>query len=148
MSSSSKEASSSSPSIPSVYDSTTMEKAIEKKIEGIRTIINPQYGNTKAEEEAAAVIKINPATKKYCELKIKILQDSPRDVDKLREILKAKQKEYDEAEDSEVIERSVNEIDALKFVLFLVCRYLKHSSSSSPSIESVPSDTVQELGSS
>ncbi len=97
MSSSSKEASSSSPSIPSVYDSTTMEKAIEKKIEGIRTIINPQYGNTKAEEEVAAVIKINPATKKYCELKIKILQDSPRDVDKLREILKVKQKEYEKA---------------------------------------------------
>jgi hypothetical protein len=107
--------------LPSVYDST-IEKAIEKKIEGIRIFLNPQYGNTTPEEEVARVIKINPATKKYCELKIKILQDAPRDADKLREILKAKQKEYDKAQDSIDIERLFSEIETLKFVQFLVKR--------------------------
>ena len=114
----------SSPS--TVHDST--EAIIARMIGGIRIFINPQYGNTTPEEEAAAVIKINPATKKYCELKIKILQDSPKDPNKLRQILKVKQKEYQKAEDSEYIERLVTEIEMLKFVRFLVNR---NSSSSS-----------------
>jgi hypothetical protein len=42
--------------------------------------------------------------------------------DKLREILKAKQEEYEEATDSEDIERLVPEIEMLKFVLFLMSR--------------------------
>ncbi len=117
--SSSKEPSPSSSAV--VYDSS-IEKAIEKKIEGIRIFLNPQYGNTTPEEAAAAVIKINPATRKYCELKIKILQNSPRDSDKLRAILKVKEEEYDKAQNSEDIERLVTEIDTVKFVLFFVNR--------------------------
>lgn len=105
---------------PSQSLADPIEKAIERMIEGIRKFLNPQYGNTTPEEEAVAVIKINPATKKYCELNIKILQDSPRDSDQLRELLKVKQKEYEKAQDSEVIEPLVTEIEMLKFVQFLV----------------------------
>ena len=53
---------------------------------------------------------------------IKNLRDALRDPEKLREILKVKQKEYDKAEDSEDIERQVPEIEMLKFLLFLVSR--------------------------
>jgi hypothetical protein len=112
----------------SAYEPT--EETIARMIEGIRKFLNPQHGNTTPEEEAAAVIRINPATRKYCELEIKILQGSPRDPDKLRELLKAKQKEYDKAEASEVIEDLVTEIEMLKYVLFLV---RKHGTNSSPS---------------
>ena len=91
-------------------------------IQGIRTFLNPQYSNTTPEEEVGAVITINPATKKYAELKIKILQDSPRDAHKLVEILQAKQKEYKKARDSEDIERLITEIDVLEYLLFLVNR--------------------------
>ena len=69
-----------------------IEKAEKRTIDGIRKLLNPQYGNMTLEEEAAAVKKINPATQKHFELQIKILQDAPRDPDKLRELLKMKQR--------------------------------------------------------
>jgi hypothetical protein len=108
----------SSPS--TVHDST--EETIARMIEGIRKFLNPQYGNTTPEEEAAAVIKINPATRKYCELKIKILHDSPRNPDKLRKLLKMKQRQYEKATLADEIQPLITEIDMLKFVLFLVNR--------------------------
>jgi hypothetical protein len=76
-----------------------IEGHVNKMIQGVMTFLNPHYGNTTPEEEAAAVIKINPAIKKYSELKIKILQDSPRDADKLKDNLQAKQREYRKAQD-------------------------------------------------
>jgi hypothetical protein len=103
-------------------NSDFVEDHVNKMIMGIRTFLNPQYGNTTPEEEAAAVIKINPVIKKYAELKIKILQDSPRDAKKLIEILQAKDKQYAKAQDSEDIERLVTEIDMLEYLLFLVHR--------------------------
>ena len=72
--------------------------------------------------KAAAAIKVSLATKKYAELKIKILQDSPRDAEKLRGILQVKQKEYKKAQDSDNIERLITEIDTLEYLLFLVNR--------------------------
>lgn len=99
-------------------DST--EVIIQRTIDGIQKFLNPKHGNTTLEEEAAAVITVNPATKKYCELEIEILQDSPRDAGKLREILQAKEKAYEKAQDSEDIEKLVIEIDTLKYLLFLV----------------------------
>lgn len=99
-------------------DST--EVIIQRTIDGIQKFLNPQHGNTTLEEEAAAVITVNPATKKYCELEIEILQDSPRDAGKLREILQAKEKAYEKAQDSEDIEKLVIKIDTLKYLLFLV----------------------------
>ena len=68
------------------------------------------------------MIEISLAAKKHWELEIKILRDAPRDENKLREILKAKQKEYEKAQDSEDIESLIPEIEMLKFVLFLVSR--------------------------
>lgn len=114
----------------------TTEVIIRRTTEGIKTFLNPQYGNITPEEKAAALITVNPAIKKYGELKIKILQDWPSDADKLREILRAKQEEYEKAQDSEDIERLVTEIQTFKFVLFLVCHGLEcarhyHSSASS-----------------
>ena len=97
-------------------------------IDGIRAFLNPQYDNTTPEEEAAAAIKISAATKKYAELKIKILQESPRDAHKLVAILQAKDKEYAKAQDSEEIENLITEIDVLEYLLFLVNRNeAKHS---------------------
>ena len=77
---------------------------------------------TPKEEEEKAVIKISEATQKHFELQIRTLQNAPRDESKLREILEKKQREYQRAEDSEVIERLVTEIEMLKFVRFLVNR--------------------------
>lgn len=98
------------------------EDHVNRMITGIQTSLSPQYGNTTPEDEAAAVIAISSATKKYCELKIKMLQDSPRNAEKLREILQAIEEQYQKAEDSENIERLVIEIDMLKYLLFLVHR--------------------------
>jgi hypothetical protein len=107
-----------------VPDST--ESLIQRTIDRIQRmiIIHPP---SKGEEEGAAAgkaptIEINPAMKRHWESEIKILRDAPRDPHKLGEILKAKQKEYEKAIDSEDIERLVPEIEILKFVLFLVCR--------------------------
>ena len=105
-----------------VSDGDFIEYHVNKMIQGIRTFLNPQYGNTTPEEDASSVIKISLATKKYAELKIKILQESPRDADKLVEILQAKDKQYKKAQDSEDTERLISEIDTLEYLLFLVNR--------------------------
>jgi hypothetical protein len=102
----------------SVYDPT--EKAIQKAIEGIQWFLNP--ANMTPEEKEKSVIKISEATEKHFELQIRTLKESPRDPDKLGELLEAKQEAYEKAEDSEVIERLVTEIEILKYVLFLVNR--------------------------
>jgi PleD family two-component response regulator len=74
------------------------------------------------ETPQVAVIQINPAMKRHWESEIKVLRDAPRNADKLREILKVKQKEYEKAMDREDIERLVPEIEMLKLVLAAVCR--------------------------
>jgi hypothetical protein len=83
---------------PTISDSTT-ETIIRKHIAGIKKLLHPQYGdnttNTTPEEEAAAgvaVIMNNPVTENHFELQIKTLKDAPRDPDKLRELLKVKQR--------------------------------------------------------
>ena len=50
-----------------------------------------------SQEEEPEIIKINPAMKRHFELEIKILQNAPRDEDKLRELLKLKEKENEQA---------------------------------------------------
>ncbi len=96
-------------------------------------MLNPQHGNTTTgnnttpeEEEAAArlaIIMNNPATENHFELQIKTLQDAPRDPDKLRELLKIKQRQYEKATVAEEIQQSlVTEIEMLQFVLFLMVR--------------------------
>ena len=48
------------------------------------------------------------------ESELKILREAPRDPDKLIEILKIKQKEYEKAMDREDIERLVSEIEMFR----------------------------------
>jgi hypothetical protein len=106
----------------SISDST--EVIIQRTVEGIQKLLNPQYGNTTTpEEEAAAVIKINPAMKNHFELEIKTLQDAPRDADKLRALLQIKERQYQKVTTPmEDIETLFTEIEMLRFVLFLVHR--------------------------
>jgi hypothetical protein len=61
--------------------------------------------------------------KEHWKSEIKILREDTRNTGKLRQILKAKQKEHDKSGDSEEIERLVTEIEMLKYVLFLVRKY-------------------------
>jgi hypothetical protein len=53
--------------------------------------------NNKSQEEESEVIKINPAMKRHFELEIETLQNAPRDEGKLRELLKLKEKENEQA---------------------------------------------------
>ena len=55
-------------------------------------------------------------------LKIKTLQNAPRDPSKLEQIIKAKERENDKARHIEDTQRLVTEIEMLKVVLFLVNR--------------------------
>jgi uncharacterized protein (DUF1778 family) len=66
----------------SIYDST--EDAIRKMIEASQKImINEQH--------------VNPAVNEHFKLQIKMLQNTPRDADKLERLLKIKEKEKQEA---------------------------------------------------
>jgi hypothetical protein len=61
-------------------------------------------------------------TQKHFELQIRTLQNAPRDPDRLRELLKGKQRHYEKARRAEEIQPLVTEIEMLRFVLFLICR--------------------------
>jgi hypothetical protein len=71
--------------------------------------------NNKSQEESE-ITRINPAMKRHFELEIETLQNAPRDEDKLRELLKLKEKEIEDTQ------RLVTEIEMLKVVLYLVSR--------------------------
>ena len=101
--------------------STIIERTIKKTIDGIHFFLNPS-NMTSEEQEKKAVIKISEATQKFSELQIKTLQDAPRDPDKLRELLKVKERQYEKATLAEEIQSLVTEIEILKFVQFLVNR--------------------------
>ena len=57
---------------------------------------------------------INPAMKRHLELEIETLQNAPRDEAKLRELLKLKEMENEQATHIEDIQRLVTEIEMLK----------------------------------
>jgi hypothetical protein len=67
---------------------------------------------------------INPAIKRRLELEIKILQNAPRDPDKLERLLKAKEREKQQATH---IQTRVTDIEMLKIVLYLVARRRKEN---------------------
>lgn len=48
-------------------------------------------------DEEEVGIPINPAIKRHFELEIKILREAPRDADKSRKLVKAKQRELEDA---------------------------------------------------
>jgi hypothetical protein len=60
-------------------------------------------------------------------LKIKTLENAPRDPDKLQRLLQSKEREKDQAMHIKDIERLVTEIEMLKVVLYLVCRNNIHT---------------------
>jgi hypothetical protein len=62
--------------------------------------------------------------KRHLELEIKTLQNAPRDADKLRRLLKLKEKQNEEAMHIEDTQRLVTEIEMLKVVLYLVSRII------------------------
>ena len=106
--------------------SSSTEAVIQRTIEGIQRMISIN-NSSQGEEEGVRTgkelaIEISLAMKRHWESEIKILRDAPRQPEKLREILKVKQEEYEKATDSEDIERLVPEIEMIKFVLYLVCR--------------------------
>ncbi|MDQ3837314.1 MAG: hypothetical protein M3270_10340 [Thermoproteota archaeon] len=106
---------------------STAEEIIARQIEGIKKMIWVHGGPEEEEEEEERDIQINPAMKRHWELEIKTLQDAPKDADKLRKLLEAKRKEYEESEDYETRCRLVTEIEMLRFVLCVVCGNNNHS---------------------
>jgi methyl coenzyme M reductase beta subunit len=103
----------------SIHDST--EVAIQKMIDASQRMldVNSRVQGEAAKEEGWG---INPIMKRHLELEIETLQNAPRDEDKLRELLKLKEKENEKATHIEDTQRLVTEIEMLKVVLYLVSR--------------------------
>jgi hypothetical protein len=94
----------------SIHDST--EVAIQKMIDASQGII------TMGSQGEG----MSPPMKKHLELEIKILQNAPRDPDKLERLLQIRQRQKEEAMYIEDTQRLVAEIEMLKVVLYLVSR--------------------------
>ena len=75
--------------------------------------------NSQGAGEAREGWGINPVMKRHLELEIKTLQNAPRDANKLRQLLKVKQRQKEEAMHIEDTQRLVAEIEMLKVVLYL-----------------------------
>ena len=71
-------------------------------------------------DEEEIGIPINPAIKRHFELEIKTLGEASGDADKLRKLVKAKQRELEDAIKIEDTERLLREIEMLRFVLCAV----------------------------
>jgi hypothetical protein len=96
----------------SIDDSTT-EAVIQRMIEAMQKFINEE------EEEG---IMLSSVTKRHFQLQIKTLQNAPRDLEKLGQIIKAKERENGKARHFEDTQILVRELEMLKFELFLVQR--------------------------
>ncbi len=82
--------------------------------------VNSKVEGGEAREEGRG---INPVMKRHLELEIKtLLQNVPRDPDKLERLLEIKQRQKEEAMHIEDTQRLVTEIEMLKVVLYLVSR--------------------------
>jgi hypothetical protein len=90
--------------IPHTADST--EEVIQEMIEGAQRMIRINYNSPQEQEPE---IRINPAIKRDCELVIErdIAKCSKRDEDKLRELLKLKERENEQATHIEETQRLV-----------------------------------------
>ena len=109
------------------------ESVIQRTIDGIQRMISvhPYQGAGEEQESATAggggkepAIEISLASKRHWELEIKIVRDAPRDLDKLKRLLKSKRRQKEEETMYfEDIERLVTQIEMLKVVvLYLVSR--------------------------
>jgi hypothetical protein len=95
----------------SIHDSTDV--AIQKMIDASQGMITM---GSQGEEG------MSPPMKKHLELEIRILQNAPRDAEKLERLLKLKRRQKEEAMHIADTQRLVEEIEMLKVVLYLVCR--------------------------
>jgi hypothetical protein len=95
---------------PIIDDST--EAVIQRTIEAMQKFIR----------EDKEGISLSSVTKRHFQLQISTLQNAPRDVEKLGQIIKSKERAKEEAMHIEDTQRLVIEIEMLKFVLFLVRR--------------------------
>lgn len=96
----------------SIYDPT--EVAIQKMIDASQRMLKV---NSQGELGG-----LSPPQKRHLELEIKTLQNAPRDAEKLKKLLKAKQRQKEEAMHIEDTQRLVTEIEMLKVILYLVSR--------------------------
>jgi hypothetical protein len=93
------------------------EEIIARQIEGIQKMIK-----VRDIPDGEVGIPINPAIKKHFELEIKTLREAPRDADKLRKLVKAKQREWEDTMKIEDLQRLVTETEMLRFLLAAVSR--------------------------
>jgi tRNA A37 N6-isopentenylltransferase MiaA len=84
----------------SIYDST--EVAIQKMIESCKSMIDEEHNSSVVNRDF--------------KLKIKTLENAPRDPDKLKRLLQSKEREKEEAVHIEDTQRLVTEIEMLKVV--------------------------------
>jgi hypothetical protein len=96
----------------SIDDST--KAIIQRKVESMQRFIR---------EDREQVIQISSMAKRHFQLQIETLQNAPRDVSKLQQIIKAKERENkEEARHIDDTVRLVTEIEMLKVVLHLLKR--------------------------
>jgi hypothetical protein len=96
----------------SIHGST--EIAIQKMIEASQRMLTVNSQETLG--------GLSPPQKRHLELEIETLQNAPRDAEKLGRLLKAKQRQKEEAMHIEDTQRLVTEIEMLKVVSYLVSR--------------------------
>jgi hypothetical protein len=99
--------SSSASSSSSIYGST--EIVIQELIDECQRSIDEQYNNSLAANE-------------YLKQKMKTLQNAPRDLKKLKRLLKQKEKECEKAKYVLDIESLVAEIEVLRVIRYLINR--------------------------
>jgi hypothetical protein len=96
----------------SIHDS--IETAIQKMIEA-----SQRMSTVNSQETLRG---ISPPQRRHLELEINTLQNAPRDAEKLERLLKAKQRQKEEAMHIEDTQRLVTEIEMLKVASYLVSR--------------------------
>jgi hypothetical protein len=96
----------------SIHDS--IETAIQKMIEASQRMLTVNSQET--------LRGISPPQRRHLELEINTLQNAPRDAEKLERLLKAKQRQKEEAMHIEDTQRLVTEIEMLKVASYLVSR--------------------------
>jgi hypothetical protein len=101
-----------------------LKQAIHRTIEGIQKVISPPDSPTE-EVVIELDIQISPTLKRHFGLEIKTLREAPRDLSKLRKLLKPKQRECEDTMKIEELEGLVTEMEMLKLVLCVVLCIVK-----------------------
>jgi hypothetical protein len=107
--------------IDSIIIDASTEAVISSMIEAMKRFIREGEGEDQREGKQEG-IPLSSVAKRHFQLQIETLQNAPRDVEKLRQIIKAKERENNEARHIDDTERLVTEIEMLKLVLCLVSR--------------------------